>query len=44
MEMRRWFTFYDAGETIDRLWHTMLLALVVWFLAQNKDSYRGLLA
>ena len=37
VEVRRWFTFYDAGGLLDRVWHSMLLALFVWYLADGKD-------
>ena len=37
VECRRWFTIYDAGERLFRVWHSMLLALMVWHLAAGAD-------
>ena len=40
VEMRRWFTFFDAGENLDKYWHTMLLALMVWYAASGLDAWK----
>ena len=37
VQLRRWWTLYDAGRTLDRLWHTMLLALHIWYHAHGQD-------
>ena len=37
VQMRRWWTFYDAGLVLDRIWHTMLLALQVWCYARGLE-------
>ncbi len=37
VEMRRWWTFYDAVEHMDKLWHALALALVVEFLLAGED-------
>jgi hypothetical protein len=39
VEMRRWFTFWDAGWVIDRLWHSMLLAIVAWYGMNGEDAW-----
>jgi hypothetical protein len=39
VEMRRWFTFWDAGWVIDRLWHTMLLAIIAWYGMNGEDAF-----
>ena len=37
--MRRWWTFYDAGRALDKIWHTMLMGLMVWFYVEGQDPY-----
>ena len=37
VEMRRWFTYFDAGFGLDRIWHTLLMALWIWYLADGRD-------
>ena len=39
VEMRRWFTFMDAGPDLDRAWHTMLVALIVEFWLEGADPW-----
>ena len=39
VQMRRWYTKYDAGIDLDKVWHTMLLALYVWFFAEGQDPH-----
>ena len=39
VECRRWFTIYDAGRRLVKLWHSMLLAMMVWFLAEGNDPW-----
>ncbi len=39
MEMRRWFTFFDAGYQLNALWHSMLLALILQCLMCGEDPY-----
>jgi len=41
VEMRRWFTFWDAGWTLDKLWHSMLLALIVWYGMNGEDAWEA---
>lgn len=38
VELRRWWTFYDAGRDVDKMWHTMLLSLVVLFGILGEDA------
>ena len=37
VQMRRWYTFYDAALDLDPIWHTMLLAMWVWYLSDGQD-------
>ena len=37
VQLRRWYTLYDAGRTLSKIWHTMLLALFVWYYALGED-------
>ena len=39
VECRRWYTIYDAGLRLIKLWHSMLLGMMVWFLAEGKDPW-----
>ncbi len=39
VEMRRWYTFWDAGWTLDTHWHTMLLALVAEYAMRGQDAW-----
>ena len=41
VEMRRWLTFWDAGWTLDKLWHSMLLALIVWYGMNGEDAWEA---
>lgn len=40
VEARRWYTIYDGGLRVAKLWHSMLLALLVWFLAEGRDPWK----
>ena len=40
VEMRRWFTFLDAGPSLDKAWHTMLVALIVDFSSRVRTLGR----
>ena len=33
VQLRRWFTNYDASELLDKVWHTLLVALIFLFAA-----------
>ena len=37
VQTRRWYTLYDAGIVLSRIWHTMLLALLIWYHAEGQD-------
>ena len=39
VEMRRWFTFLDAGPDLDKAWHTMLVALIVEFFLEGANPW-----
>ena len=39
VQMRRWFTIWDAGWGVDRLWHTMLFALVMSYALDGIDAF-----
>ena len=39
VEMRRWFTYWDAGWVLDKLWHSMLFSLVVWYGMNCEDAW-----
>jgi len=39
VEMRRWFTYWDAGWVLDKLWHSMLFSLVVWYGMNGEDAW-----
>ena len=39
VQMRRWFTIWDAGWGVDRLWHTMLFALVMSYALDGTDAF-----
>ena len=38
--MRRWFTFLDGAEELDKVWHTLLLGLVTSLLIDGEDGPR----
>ena len=44
VQMRRWYTYYDAGLKLDKIWHTMLLALQVWYYANGEDPHQAVAA
>jgi len=39
--MRRWFTFLDGAAEFDKIWHTVLLGLVVSFYVEGKEPSSG---
>ena len=39
VEMRRWYSYYDAAVELDQTWHSMLLALVVETLCAGEDPW-----
>ena len=42
VEMRRWFTYHNAGWTLDKVWHTMLEALLALFCIEGKDPWKAI--
>ena len=39
VEMRRWWSVYDANRFLDRWWHTMLVGLILVFLFSGKNPW-----
>lgn len=39
VEMRRWYTYYDAGRQFHKLWHTLLLALLAQCLLDGENPW-----
>ena len=39
VQMRRWFTIWDAAWSMDRLWHTLLFALVMDYAMDGVDAW-----
>ena len=39
VEMRRWFTFYEAGWPLLQMWHSLLLALLAEFAFDGKNPW-----
>ena len=39
VQMRRWFTIWDAGWRVDKLWHTLLFALVMSYAMDGVDAF-----
>ena len=40
VQMRRWFTIWDAGWSLDELWHSMLYGLVTTYAMDNIDAFK----
>ena len=40
VEMRRWWSKWDAGDAVDKSWHTILLALIADRLMHNLDPFK----
>ena len=40
VQLRRWFTLWDAAKGLDQIWHSMLIALVAMLASEGKDAYR----
>ena len=39
VQMRRWWTHYDAGKDLNKIWHSMLLACMAWYYAEGSDPF-----
>ena len=39
VQMRRWFTIWDVAWSLDRLWHTLLFALVMDYAMDGVDAW-----
>ncbi len=39
VEMRRWFTYMDMAPALDRMWHTLLFALIFMAVFEGKDPW-----
>lgn len=40
VEMRRWFSFYDAGASVNQHWHALLLGLVAAYAVEGVDAWK----
>ena len=40
VQMRRWWTEYGAGLTLDKIWHSFLVAMIVWYTALGQDPWK----
>ena len=40
VQMRRWFTIHDAGWGVDRMWNTMLFALVMQYSMDGTNAFK----
>ena len=39
VQMRRWYTIWDAGWGIDRMWNSMLFALIVQYALDGSNGF-----
>ena len=40
VQMRRWFTIWDAGWGLDSLWHSLLFGVVVTYAMDGVDAWK----
>ena len=40
VQLRRWFTLWDAGWGLDSLWHTMLFSMIAEYAMHGVDAWK----